>query len=221
MTKEYTGKVTAVLYQSDDFMIGVLTTKDMLKVKFTGNIIGINKGDDLTLVGEWVNHSKHGEQLKVVEWNRPMPETKEQVIEFLSSGLIKGVGEKRAIDIVEKLGNNAISIINSKKEKSLKGIKGIGKKTATHIVESIKDTFEVQEIITELSKFGITANLTLKLYKKYGAETEALVKQNPYTLTEVNGLGFHKVDEIARNMGILPTSTYRINACVEYVLSRI
>src|SRR5690625_414810 len=219
--KDYTGKVTSVLFQNDDFMIGVLTTDDNLEVKFTGNIYGVNKDEDLTLKGEWINHSKYGEQLKVHEWKRPIPKTKEQIIAFLGSGLVKGVGKKRAIDIVEKLGNDAITIINNKEEEALAGIKGIGKKTATNIVESIKATFEVQKIITELLRYGIPANLTLKLYKNYGSETALMVKQNPYTLTEIDGVGFHKADEIARNIGILPTSGYRVKACIDFILSRI
>lgn len=217
---ERTGKLTKVLYKSDDFIIAILET-DNEEIKIVGNMYGIEKGNDLTVKGNIVTHPKYGEQLRVEEWKRPIPSTKDQAIAFLSSGLIKGVGKKRAIDIVNQLGENAISIINQEEEKALSGIKGIGKKTAEGIVKSIKNTFEIQEIVFQLKNFGIDANIALKLYKKYESDTVKEVQINPYILADIDGVGFPKADEIARNMGVIPTSGYRINACIKYVLNKL
>lgn len=216
---EYTGVITRIFFKKDDFIIGLLET-DTEEIKFTGNIYGIGKNEDLTIKGEWVKHHKYGEQLQVKEWERPMPKTREQVISFLSSGLIKGVGKSRAETIVDKLGEQAIDIINRDGEIALDGIKGIGKKTAKGIAESIKNTFEVQEIVSQLTVYGISTNTTLKLYREYGSSTAETVLRNPYVMTEVDGVGFLKADEIARKIGIMPTSGYRINACIDYVLKR-
>lgn len=218
---KYQGNLKAVLFKKDDFMIGVLRTEKDNEIRFLGNFYGVDKGEDLIITGNWVNHQRYGKQLNVISWERPMPDTEEQVISFLSSGLVKGVGKKRAKDIVNKLGSNAVKVISEQGEKSLSGIRGIGKKTAQGIVSSVKETFEVQEIIAELLNFGISAQMTLKLYNNYGEDTVQTVKRNPYVLTEIQGVGFLKADEIARNIGILPTSGYRINACVEYVLQNL
>jgi len=220
-TTEYTGRVKHIIFKADDFIIAFFETYDGSSFKITGNMYGIESDANLTIKGKWTIHPKYGKQLQVAEWKRPIPKTKDQSVAFLQSGLIKGVGKKRAIEIVDKLGENAIEIISKDGVKALQGIKGIGKKTAKGIVESIKETFEVQEIISQLSHYGITANLTLKLYKEYGSDTVQKIQENPYRLTEIDGLGFIKVDEIARNMGIMPTSGYRISACVKYVLNNI
>ncbi|TMN20865.1 ATP-dependent RecD-like DNA helicase [Lentibacillus cibarius] len=45
-----------------------------------------------------------------------------------------------------------------------------------------------------------------------------MLKENPYTLTELNLIGFLKADEIAKRIGTIPTSGYRIEACLKYVL---
>ncbi|RKJ32825.1 hypothetical protein D7X33_39425, partial [Butyricicoccus sp. 1XD8-22] len=217
---EYTGKVTQIIHKTDDFLIAFFKTEEK-SIKIVGNMYGIENGNELTIKGEWVTHPQYGQQLQVKEWKRPIPKTRDQAIAFLSSGLVKGVGKKRAVEIVDKLGSDAITIINNDEEKALSGIKGIGKKTARGIVESIKATFEVQEIISQLMEYGITANLTLKLYKEYGSETVRKVQENPYRLTEMDGMGFLKTDEIARKMGIFPTSGYRIGACIKFVLNQI
>jgi exodeoxyribonuclease V alpha subunit len=221
MINEYTGKVQKVIYKTDEFMIAVFELESGSTFTITGNMYGIDNDADLTVIGEWVKHPKYGEQFQVNEWKRPIPKTKDQVVAFLKSGLIKGVRGKRAVDIVNALGQDAIQIIKNDGEKALDGIKGIGKKTASKIVKSIKDTFEVQEIISQLSHYGITANMTLKLYKEYGSDTVKMIQQNPYRLTDIDGVGFIIADEIARKMGIMPTSGYRINAGVRFVLRRI
>lgn len=215
-----TGEVKAILFRKEDFLIGVLDTVDG-EVKFTGNMYGIEQKDHITLIGKMVHHPRYGEQLQVERWERPLPSTREQVINFLSSGLIKGLGIKRAEVIADTLGNNAVEIIKNDGVKALKDIKGIGKTTAKDIVEGIRETYEVQEIIGELAHFGVTADMAIKVYRQYEGETLDKVRENPYILTEIDGVGFITVDSIARRMGILPTSSHRVNACIDYVLVRI
>src|SRR5690625_2635320 len=219
-TTTVTGEVKKIIYRNEDFLIGVLNTVDK-EVKFTGNMYGIEREDYITLIGKVVHHPRHGEQLEVERWERPLPSTREQVINFLSSGLIKRLGIKRAEVIANALGNNAVEIIKNDGEKALEGIKGIGKATAKDIVEGIKETYEVQEIIGEFAHYGVTADMAIKVYREYEGETLDKVRKNPYILTEIDGVGFITVDNIARKMGILPTSSYRINACIDYVLVRI
>src|SRR5699024_5552074 len=145
---------------------------------------------------------------EVTQWERPIPTTEENIISFLASGLIKGVGKARAKRIVNTLGSNAINIIKNDGIKSLEGIKGIAHKTAEGIVESVKNTFEVQEIVKALARFGISANVCMKLYKLHGSDTVRLINQNPYLLTEVDQIGFLKADDIAKQIGINPTSSF-------------
>ena len=63
----------------------------------------------LRVQGTWENHPEFGKQLAVVFWERPMPQTKDQVIAFLASPLVKGCGAKQAVLIAEQLGEEALS----------------------------------------------------------------------------------------------------------------
>lgn len=218
---ELAGKITYVIYKNNDFLVAWFETVEGERIKITGNMFGIEEKEKIIVRGEWVNHQRFGKQFQVKEWERPIPTTKDGVIAFLSSGLVKGVGKKRAIDIVNKLGDKAIEIINQEGEKALEGIKGIGKKTAQKIAASIKETFEVQNIISQLSVYGLSTNLILEFYKEYGSESIEKVKENPYRLLKFNGVGFLKADEIARKIGFNLTSSHRINACVKYELNEL
>jgi len=218
---ELTGKVSRILFNKDDFMIAILKTDTRKNIKIVGNIYGVDKNEDITVKGVWETHPKFGEQLKVESWERPIPKTEEQILAFLSSPMVKGCGKKTARKIVKQLGENALSIISEKKEVALAGIKGLGKKRAKQIVASVIETFELQKIISQLKEYGITSSATIKLYQEYGSNTVDVIKENPYELINLNLVGFQKADEIARRIGIMPTSGYRIEACLNYILKKL
>lgn len=217
---EQTGIIKRILYQYEDFLIATLRT-DSEEIKIKGSIYGVEKGEKVTVQGKWEKHPKYGEQLAVESWERPIPQTEEQILAFLSSPMVKGCGNKQAREIVQTFGNQTLAIIAKKRESCLTGINGIGKKRAAKIVDSVVSTFELQKIVSELLVYGITANMALRVYKEYGLNTTDILKRNPYKLTDLNLIGFLKADEIARRMGIMPTSGYRIEACLQYVLKKL
>ncbi|MFZ7947148.1 MULTISPECIES: SF1B family DNA helicase RecD2 [Bacillaceae] len=212
------GVLKDVFFRKDDFLIGNFQTDGRNIIKIKGSLYGVEKGEDLTIKGKWETHPKYGQQFAVETWERPVPQTKEQAIAFLASSLVNGCGAKQAVLIVEKLGENAIEIISKEGESSLEGIRGIGPKRQTRIVESVRLTFEVQKIISELLVYGITMNVALIAYKEFGANVANVIRANPYELIKFNNIGFLKADEIARKIGILPISSFRIDACIEFVL---
>lgn len=215
---ELQGIINKIIFKKEDFLIGKLLGENGEETTFKGSMLGIEKGEDIVLKGKWVNHPQYGSQLEVTRWERPIPKTKEKIIAYLSSSFVKGCGEKQAIKIVDSLGTNAIEIIMEQGENALQGIKGIGKKKAISIAHSVLETYELQNIIAELSDYGMTPEHTVKLYKEYGNDTIRTIKTNPYELTNLKLLSFPRTDEIARRMNISPLSGFRIESCVNYVL---
>lgn len=214
------GIVKRIIFNQNGYMIGVLEKSDGVQITFKGNIFGIEKNEEIILKGSWINHYKYGKQLEVKTWERPIPKTKEKIIAYLSSPYIKGCGEKQALRIVNHLGENAIEIILKEKEKALNGIKGIGKKKAATIANSVIATYELQNMISELSDYGINPEFTIKVYQTHGAETVSILKKNPYELTKMKLISFPNADEIARRIGISPLSSYRIEECINYILNK-
>lgn len=216
----YTGIVIDIYFRNEDYLVGRFKAGKE-SFTFTGNFYGIDKSDRLNITGGWVSHTKYGKQFNVTNWERPIPSNKEQVISFFASGLIKGVGKARAIDIADRLGDNAIEIIKRDGIQSLNGIKGIGKKTAERIVNSIKETFDIQEIMKALGKYGINTKICIKLFNEYGTETIDKVLSNPYLIMSVERISFVKMDSIAMQMGHSFSSNYRITACLIYTLNQL
>lgn len=217
----YTGYITKFHFQQDDFAIATFQTENNRLIRIKGNFYGVDVKERITVFGLWETHSKYGNQLMVHYWERPIPKTKDQIIAYLSSSLVKNCGKKYAEKIVEALGEQAIELINEHGEDVLLGIRGIGRKRASDIAESIRKTFEIQKIVRELQPYGITADIAIKAYKYLGLDTVEKLKKNPYLLVDLNIMSFPKADEIGRNMGIMPLSAFRIDCCVAYFLNQL
>ncbi|GAB3051203.1 SF1B family DNA helicase RecD2 [Virgibacillus ainsalahensis] len=217
--KEYTGIISRMLYQNEDFLIAILRTNSE-EIKFTGDFYGVEKGEKMTVRGTWEHHPKYGDQFAVESWERPIPQTEEQILAFLSSPMVKGCGKKQAREIVQSFGKQTLEIISAEGESCLTDIEGIGRKRAKNIVNSVTNTFEIQKIVSKLLVYGITTKMALRFYKEFGSNTVEILKRNPYKLTELDLIGFLKADEIAKRIGIMPTSGYRIEACLQYVLKK-
>lgn len=197
-----------------DFIIAILAGISDMEVTIKGAMYGIHEKDEIIVEGTWVNDKKYGLQVQVTGWERPIPTTKTQAIDLLSSSLIKGCGPKTAKLIVEALGDGAIEVILQHKEECLYSVKGISKKNAAKIVGSLSDNFNVQNIIKHLSQYGVTVKMAIKLHKVYGGNAVPIVQANPYELANLSMVGFDKADTIALNMGVTEDSPFRCQAAV-------
>ena len=70
-----------------------------------------------------------------------------------------------------------------------------------------------------LQQFGITMNLAVKIYNKYGQEVYGILKENPYRLADdIEGVGFRTADDIAAKAGIRTDSDFRVRSGILYTL---
>ena len=203
-----------------DFMIAILIGNGEVEVTVKGAMCGIHEKDEILIEGEWVNDKKYGMQVQVTGWERPIPTTKKQAIELLSSSLIKGCGPKTAKLIVEALGDGAIETILQQKEACLYRVKGISQKNATKIVVSLSDNFNVQNIIKHLAQYGVTVKMAIKLHKLYAGNSVPIVQANPYELANLSMVGFDQADTIALNMGVAENSSFRCQAAVLNIMKK-
>ena len=88
-------------------------------VTFTGYFHELNDSDTYIFHGKFVVHAKYGEQFAVEAYERCMPEEKDAIVEFLASGLFKGIGEAKAKKIVNTLGKDALNIILENPDNSI------------------------------------------------------------------------------------------------------
>ena len=178
----------------------------------------ISEGEYITAEGHFQLHPTYGEQLAVETYEIKTPEDSASVQRYLSSGAVKGVGEALAKRIVKKFKNDTLRILEEEPER-LAEVKGISERLAMEIAGQIEEKRELRRAMLFLSGYGISMNLAVKIYRRYGDEVYTLLRENPYRIADdLSGVGFRTADEIARRMGVRADSETRIRSGALYVL---
>ena len=190
--------------------------------KFTavGTLPFLNEGDTAEFSGEFIVHQTYGEQFKIESFDRKPPQNTAAILRYLSSGSIKGIGPATADRIVRKFGSESLDIISEKPE-SLATIKGISLQKAIAIGEEYRKQYGIRDIMLLLSKFNISPDKCVSIYRRYGAESISIIKANPYVLCQ-DGIdfSFELVEDIAADFSYDMSCEDRISAGIEYVLRR-
>ena len=217
---ELEGIVDEIIFRNDDngYTVFLFDCSDKGYVA-VGSFLSINIGENLKLVGNFKHNGKYGMQFQVDSYESIAPKTRNGIIRYLSSGLIKGVGPVTAEAIVKKFKENTLEIIEFNPEKLVE-VRGISQKKVKLISESLVEVKDMQNAMVFLQGYNITTTIALKIYEIYKNSTIEVVKTNPYRLVEdVNGIGFLKADKIAQSMGIAVDSPFRIRAGVLHILN--
>lgn len=220
------------IYQTDKgYIIGLFKVKETnceevepyinKTITFTGYFHELNLEDAYIFYGDAVEHPKYGFQFQVSTYERIKPADKDGVIEFLSSDLFPGVGRTMASSIVEELGNDALNLI-IKDPGVLKDIPKLSNKKAESIVENLKKYEESNMTYVALTEIGFSIKDAMTIYNHYKKTTMDVIKNNIYQIiTDIDEIGFQKIDEIALKEGIDKEDSYRICACILFVMQSL
>lgn len=213
-----TAKLNRVVFKKDDFYILAFETIDEIPIELTakGNLdLEPTLGLTYEIHGAWVEDKNYGEQVTFDYLNL---QHGDNALEFLASGLIKGIKEGIAKKIVAAFGARTFEMLDNSPEE-LYQVKGIGKKKIAEIIESYAKTKVMQDLIIELKGKGFSLNQISKIYRVLGSTALTIIKQNPYSILPfVEGLSFSKVDEYALSTGLKKDDRNRILAGFEQVL---
>ncbi len=190
-------------------------------ITFTGYFHELNTIDTYLFYGNFMNHEKYGNQFQVESYERCKPEEKDSIIEFLTSGLFKGIGEKKATAIVNALGKDTLKII-LEEPNNLILIPTISKKDSEILHEKLKEYESSYEIILYLTEKGFSTKDCMLLYNKYKKKTKEVIEENIYQVIEdMNDMNFKKIDMIAIRSGLELTSENRIQAAILYIMEEV
>ena len=214
------GTVQHVIFQNEEngyTVLGLLTEEGEL-VTVVGCIPCVAPGEKLTADGLWVSHPSYGQQFAAETVERLMPETEEELISYLSSGIIKGVGPATAERLVERFGGETLAVIEEEPER-LSTVKGITSKRAMEISAAFRELTGLRRVMEFLARSELPVELAMRLYRTYGADALPRLRADPYLLAgERYGVAFADVDEIALSMGFGGDSPCRTEAAVLYEL---
>ena len=223
------GKIRNIIYQNKDngYVVAVFRLKETNDVKMeeyvgktvtiTGNFLDVNEEETFILYGNPTRHERFGFQYQVTSYEKEKISSEDALVEFLSSSLIKGCGEKSAKKIVEILGMDAIDKIK-KDEHALDLVPGLTASKKETIRASLLEYSDADDSLLKLKEMGFSIPEATKIYKKYGASTKYILESNLYVLTEI--MDFNKIDVIyKRNHEEM--DTVRLKACIVEAMKRL
>jgi exodeoxyribonuclease V alpha subunit len=183
-----------------------------------GHVASVSAGEEIRAVGEWLNDLSHGLQFRATSIHTAPPNSLEGIERYLGSGLIRGIGPVFARKLVEAFGDRVFDVIEGQPGR-LRDVDGIGPGRAAQIVEAWSGQKVIRDIMVFLYGHGVGTSRAVRIYKTYGADAIALIKENPYRLArDVRGIGFLTADALARKLGIEKTAGIRARAGIAYAL---
>ena len=197
------GTIASVIYQNEEngYAVVRLVTDDGELITVTGCIPCAAPGEELAATGSFVVHPAHGEQFAADEVERHMPTDESDILDYLASGVIRGIGPATAQKLVERFGADTLDILENTPEE-LRKMKGITDKRAREIAESFREQMGLRRLMDFLTRFELPVALAVPLYRRFGAGAMEALRRNPYLLVdEPFGVDFALADEIALALG--------------------
>lgn len=184
-----------------------------------GPLFGVDEGETLTLIGDYVENKIYGKQFKVFKFKRQLPSTEKSIIKFLAASKIHGLKEKTAEKIVEKFGKESLSVLE-KNPLKLCEIFGISRMRAEKIGKDFKNFIELKNLNIFLQNFKVSNFVCLKIWQKWGVFSLEKVRRNPYILTSPEfGVNFSTAEKIALELEIEKDDEKRIFAAMQFILN--
>ena len=214
------GVISAVVYQNyeNGYAVLRLNVGGGQNVTVGGTIPLPAAGERLMVTGKWSNHSSYGRQFEAEFLERLMPQTSMEILSYLSSRIIKGIGPKTAARIVQHFGDETL-LIMEREPARLAEISGISAEKAKLIGEEFQQRVGMRQLMEFFTMHQLPAELAVRTYKLYGEQTVELLYDDPYLLMD-EGLDapFGAVDRFAVDLGVAGDDPRRIEAGILFEL---
>ncbi len=202
---------------SNDYTVLSFLTDDGREIVAVGCLPDVHKGEPLLLYGDWSYHATYGQQFVAESYQKILPTETADILKYLSSGVVKGVGPVTALKIVNRFGADTFDVIENHPT-WLADIPGITRKKAAAITKIFREQNGLRQLMMCCRDYLGSASIS-RVYREWGDRSMAIIEENPYRLCdEIYGIGFERADEIARKLGIVSDSEFRITSGLRYVL---
>ncbi len=124
------------------------------------------------------------------------------------------VGEKLASRLAETYGIEVLQALMNDPDAASSAITGLTAETAADIARKIEEDVVFYETMLELRKMGLSNKNAAKVYDMFGTECIDKIKDNPYILMRIPGIGFETCESIAVRLNTEPVSISRFEGAV-------
>jgi len=217
----YTGtvQVLGVIYTSEEDGYAVLEVQDADSGEgfaLVGPVAHLNEGDRAQVSGEWQTHRQYGRQLRATGAAPMDPDDREGQIAYLTS--LRHIGPVRAKRLADQHGEAVLSAIAADPVGVLGSLRGITAGQAADAAESWHASRAVRDLHVQLAPHGL-AHLAVPIHSRFGERAMAILHEDPYRLTEVEGVGFARADRIALGGDVPPESERRAQAAAVFAIA--
>lgn len=225
---EVKARVAKKLYYDQDSMFGVFSfypieTSEEIKLHpiydnfvVSGNCPAFIEGKEYEFTIEPSWNKKYGDGYKFVN----VKQLKLDTVEAQQDYLRQLVTEKDAKTLIDAYPN--VMIVDHIKEDKIdvNKLKGIKEARLRKIKDRLVQFETISVALVELKDLGVSLNSLQRLINHFGSQEMLIqkVKENIYSLCEVDMFAFKTVDKYAMKRGDNPESPYRIKACFEHVI---
>jgi exodeoxyribonuclease V alpha subunit len=219
-TERIEGTIHHVVYESadDGYCVLKVDTGQKYPITIVGHCAQPNVGQHIAISGHWIENNQYGKQFKADTIITELPKSKAAILDYLSSGVIRGIGKQTAELLLKHFGTDILNILSNTPDE-LRKIPGIGKKKCQQIADSWKTQQGASDVMIFLQSHQIGPARAIKIYKKYGTGAIDIIRDNPYTLyQDIPGIGFHLADKMAQSLGLDKNHPKRIQNGIFFVL---
>lgn len=215
------GTISAVVYHNyeNGYAVLRLNCGGGLMITVVGTVPMPAIGEQLLVTGKWSNHASYGRQFEAEFLERLMPQSAMEILNYLSSRVIKGIGPRMAARIVERFGNETLRVMEQE-PKRLAEVPGISREKAGTIGEEFKLQVGMRRLMEFFAVHHLPTELAVRAYKIYGDSTIEMLWDDPYLLMD-EGLDapFASVDQFAINIGVAADDPRRVEAGILFELT--
>jgi exodeoxyribonuclease V alpha subunit len=185
-------------------------------VALVGPLVHLEEGERVHVVGDWVDDSRYGRQVKVSQARPLPPQDPAALTGYLRR--IKWIGAGRAEQLVARFGpEQVLDVIDADPEHAFAQV-GLRATRAQEAADSWQTLRVTRRLHLMLAPHGL-AYLASRIHEHYGSAAHQILADDPYRLTSVFGVGFAIADRIARAAGTPPDPAKRERAALMHVLA--
>ncbi len=213
-------EVLGVIFKAEDDGYAVLEVQETGAgfgegFALIGPVAHLGTGDRAEVSGEWQTHSRYGRQLRAVGALPLDPADREGQVAYLTS--LRHIGQARAERLVDEHGESVLQVIAADPQRTFAALRGVSADQAAAATQSWHESRAVRELHVQLAPHGL-AHLAAPIHARYGERATTVLHEDPYRLTEIDGVGFARADKIALAADVPPESDRRAQAAATYAL---
>jgi exodeoxyribonuclease V alpha subunit len=208
--------VVRLRWSSDETGFAVIDAeRDGDDVVLVGPLAHLEPRERVRVRGTWQEDRRFGLQVRVQVAEPIPPSGDAALLAYLKR--VKHIGAGRARKLLDRHGEDVLEAVDRDPRAAFRWA-GLNPRRTTEAVRSWDRLRSTRALHLLLAPHGL-AWLVPRIEKEHGERAYAVVRERPYDLTSVFGVGFATADVIARAAGVPADSPARARAAVLHVLA--